>query len=209
MIILLCLAIPWKPHVWIWQFFTFFSLTFGDWKHARTYFLVFFCFFYFFISLSGDIFPVRKDWWYHGRLYLAPLFSIDTRWSATYSNAHLHLFSEVRLSWVAHQSSIHKIMEHSSFHLSSILQAGSWCDFCQGWFTGCYCRQSPPIHLRGQSEPAATNAPVGHSVHRMGCSFSFDLRWGSLQSIYFRCWLLYFFFLGLFLVVFPSTWPHT
>jgi len=24
-----------------------------------------------------------------------------------------------------------------------------------------------------QSEPAATNAPVGHSVHWMGCTFSF------------------------------------
>jgi hypothetical protein len=31
----------------------------------------------------------------------------------------------------------------------------------------------------GQSEPAATNAPVGRSVHWMGCVFSFGARWGS------------------------------
>ncbi len=29
----------------------------------------------------------------------------------------------------------------------------------------------------GQTEPAATNAPVGSSVHWMGCDFSFDVRW--------------------------------
>ncbi len=31
----------------------------------------------------------------------------------------------------------------------------------------------------GQSELVATNAPVGRSVHWMGCVFSFDIRWGS------------------------------
>jgi hypothetical protein len=39
----------------------------------------------------------------------------------------------------------------------------------------------------GQSEPAATNAPVGRSVHWMGCIFSFGAGWGSSQSISFCC----------------------
>ncbi len=49
----------------------------------------------------------------------------------------------------------------------------------------------------GQSELAPTNAPVGRSVHRMGCVFSFGAGWGSSQSISFCCWPLYFFFLVL------------
>jgi hypothetical protein len=62
----------------------------------------------------------------------------------------------------------------------------------------------------GQSELAPTNAPVGRSVHRMGCVFSFGAGWGSSQSISFCCWPLYFFFL-FFLVPgrFSWTWPHT
>ncbi len=59
-------------------------------------------------------------------------------------------------------------------------------------------------HLQGQSELTATNAPVGRSVHWMGCVFSFGAGWGSSQSISFCCWPLYFFFLFLFLVVFPG-----
>jgi hypothetical protein len=39
----------------------------------------------------------------------------------------------------------------------------------------------------GQSEPVATNAPVGRSVHWMGCVFSFDAGRGSSQSITFSC----------------------
>jgi hypothetical protein len=39
----------------------------------------------------------------------------------------------------------------------------------------------------GQSEPAASNAPVGRSVHWMGCIFSFGAGRGSSQSIYFSC----------------------
>ncbi len=35
----------------------------------------------------------------------------------------------------------------------------------------------------GQSELTATNAPVGRSVHWMGCVFSFGAGWGSSQSI--------------------------
>jgi hypothetical protein len=38
------------------------------------------------------------------------------------------------------------------------------------------------VHFRGrwgQSELITTNAPVGRSVHWMGCIFSFDIRWGS------------------------------
>jgi hypothetical protein len=31
----------------------------------------------------------------------------------------------------------------------------------------------------GQSEPTATNAPIGRSVHWMPCIFSFGARWGS------------------------------
>ncbi len=42
-----------------------------------------------------------------------------------------------------------------------------------------------PIH--GQSEPAATNAPVGRSVQWMDCVFSFGTRWGSSQS-FFLCY---------------------
>jgi hypothetical protein len=45
----------------------------------------------------------------------------------------------------------------------------------------------------GQSEPAATNAP-------MGCGFSFDVRWGSSLLPADHC--TFFFFWGLFLVVF-------
>jgi hypothetical protein len=37
----------------------------------------------------------------------------------------------------------------------------------------------------GQSELTATNAPVGRSVHWMGCVFSFGAGWGSSQSISF------------------------
>jgi len=37
----------------------------------------------------------------------------------------------------------------------------------------------------GQSELTATNAPVGRSVHWMGCVFSFGAEWGSSQSISF------------------------
>jgi hypothetical protein len=39
----------------------------------------------------------------------------------------------------------------------------------------------------GQSELAPTNAPVGRSVHRMGCVFSFGAEWGPSQSISFCC----------------------
>jgi hypothetical protein len=39
--------------------------------------------------------------------------------------------------------------------------------------------------MKGQSEPAVTNAPAGHFVHWMGCVFVFDARWGSLQFISF------------------------
>ncbi len=35
----------------------------------------------------------------------------------------------------------------------------------------------------GQSELAATNALVAHSIHYMGCVFSFGIKWGSSQSI--------------------------
>ncbi len=39
----------------------------------------------------------------------------------------------------------------------------------------------------GQSDLTATNAPVGRSVHWMGCVFSFGAGWGSSQSISFCC----------------------
>jgi hypothetical protein len=41
--------------------------------------------------------------------------------------------------------------------------------------------------VTGQSELTATNAPVGRSVHWMGCVFSFGAGWGSSQSISFCC----------------------
>jgi len=59
----------------------------------------------------------------------------------------------------------------------------------------------------GQSELTATNAPVGRSVHWMGCVFSFGAGWGSSRSISFCCLPLYFFFLFFFfwfLAVFPG-----
>jgi hypothetical protein len=64
---------------------------------------------------------------------------------------------------------------------------------------------------RGQSELTATNAPVGRSVHWMGCVFSFGAGLGLSQSISFCCWPLYFFFSFFFLVLgrFSWTWPHT
>jgi len=40
-----------------------------------------------------------------------------------------------------------------------------------GWFTLAFSG--------GQSELTATNAPVGRSVHWMGCVFSFGAGWGS------------------------------
>jgi hypothetical protein len=43
------------------------------------------------------------------------------------------------------------------------------------------------LQIRGQSEQAAINAPVGRSVHWMGRVFSFGIRWDSSQSISFRC----------------------
>ncbi len=56
---------------------------------------------------------------------------------------------------------------------------------------------------RGQSEPGATNAPVGRSVHWMGCVFSFGARWGSSQSIFLQLITIHFYFIFWFLVVFP------
>jgi hypothetical protein len=58
----------------------------------------------------------------------------------------------------------------------------------------------------GQSELTATNAPVGRSVHWMGCIFSFGAGWGSSQLISFAAdhYILFFYFLFLFLVVFPG-----
>ncbi len=44
-----------------------------------------------------------------------------------------------------------------------------------------------------QSEPAATNAPVGRSVHWMGCIFSFGARWGLSQPFFLCYWPLYFY----------------
>jgi hypothetical protein len=58
--------------------------------------------------------------------------------------------------------------------------------------------QHPPVHhpknpileiswmgMKGQTEPAAINAPAGPSVHRMGWVFSFGARCSSSQSIDF------------------------
>jgi hypothetical protein len=56
----------------------------------------------------------------------------------------------------------------------------------------------------GQSEPAATNAPVGRSVHWMGCLFSFGARLGSSQSISFSAdHCTFHFILFCFTAVFP------
>jgi hypothetical protein len=43
------------------------------------------------------------------------------------------------------------------------------------------------VQYGGQSELTATNAPVGRSVHWMGCVFSFGAGWGLSQSISFCC----------------------
>jgi hypothetical protein len=60
------------------------------------------------------------------------------------------------------------------------------------------------VHSFGQSELTATNAPVGRSVHWMGCVFSFGARWGSSQSNSFCCGPLYFFIY--FLVLGRFSW---
>jgi len=39
--------------------------------------------------------------------------------------------------------------------------------------------EGPNLDKLGQSELTATNAPVGRSVHWMGCVFSFGAGWGS------------------------------
>jgi hypothetical protein len=58
-----------------------------------------------------------------------------------------------------------------------------------------YLFTSPCTH--GQSEPTATNALVGRSVHWMGYVFSFGAKWDLSQSFFF--WflttVLFFFFL--------------
>jgi hypothetical protein len=51
-----------------------------------------------------------------------------------------------------------------------------------------------PIPNHNQSEPAATNALIGHFVHWMGRAFSFDTKWGSSQSIFFVANHCIFFF---------------
>ncbi len=53
----------------------------------------------------------------------------------------------------------------------------------------------------GQSEPAATNAPVGRSVHWMGCVFSFGAKWGPITVHFFLLLTTVLFFLILFLVL--------
>ncbi len=75
-----------------------------------------------------------------------------------------------------------------------------------------YCRSIWSAHACsilgaiGQNEPAATNAPVGRSVHWMGCVFSFGAKWGSSQSLILFSWLLinvFYFILFLFCDRFP------
>jgi hypothetical protein len=53
---------------------------------------------------------------------------------------------------------------------------GAYC-----WLFYCW------VLLVGHSELTATNAPVGRSVHWMGCVFSFGVGWDSSQSISFCC----------------------
>jgi hypothetical protein len=65
------------------------------------------------------------------------------------------------------------------------------------------------IRSRGQSEPIATNAPVGHSIHWMGCIISFDIRWGFIIVHFFSMPTSILSFLDLFSVVFFWTRPHT
>ncbi len=70
----------------------------------------------------------------------------------------------------------------------------------------------PIVHVKtshgGQSEPAVTNASVGHYVPWMGYVFSLGGRWGpfffsaglcffirrQVGSISFRCWSLYYYY---------------
>jgi hypothetical protein len=55
--------------------------------------------------------------------------------------------------------------------------------------------------LEGQNEAITTNAPVGYTVHWMGCVFSFNIKWGSSQSISFvvdHCMFFGGFVLGFF-----------
>ncbi len=72
--------------------------------------------------------------------------------------------------------------------------SSSQTELVQSWGLG----HSSPMELptTGQSKPTTTTAPVGRSVHWMGCIFSFSAGWGSSQSISYCCWPLYFFFFG-------------
>ncbi len=49
------------------------------------------------------------------------------------------------------------------------------------------------LHGQGQSEPGVTNAPVGCSVHWMGCVFSFNVRWDSVHFFSLLTTVLFFF----------------
>jgi hypothetical protein len=58
----------------------------------------------------------------------------------------------------------------------------------------------------GQSEPAATNTPVGRSVHWMSCVFlSFDIIWVHHSSFLLAADHYIIIIFGLFLVVFSWT----
>jgi hypothetical protein len=58
--------------------------------------------------------------------------------------------------------------------------------------------------INGQSEPAATNAPIGRSVHWMGYVFSFGQMGFIIVPPHFFLLINYvFFFCGCFVAVFP------
>jgi hypothetical protein len=85
-----------------------------------------------------------------------------------------------------------------NMYLEWLKRISESCASCQGCVEGNF---SLVLRILGQSAPAHTNAPVGHSVHGMGCIFCPD----SISQLFlnFDQWV----FLGLFFFLNPD--PHT
>jgi len=72
------------------------------------------------------------------------------------------------------------------------------------------CQRNYRIHEIGQSEPAPTSAPVGRSVHMMGCVSSFGSRPCVNPTFYHSqpFWAAVLWLFLLFCVFFSQPWPY-
>jgi hypothetical protein len=114
----LCLAIQWKPHVWIWQLFEFFSLSLLGTENMQKHFFSFFFFLFFHFTFWRDMSGTQ-------RLVISRqtlTSSAFLYWHTVKCNILQCPLAPILRSWaplscpsVQHT---HKIMEHSSFHLS-------------------------------------------------------------------------------------------